>query len=343
MWDLTKEYKAPFTGYWGSQDEQPTTEGSILELFGKFDDIQAYQVTERSLKRAKEFVSRMQANGGTNINEAMLTALKNAQSLQSRIRLTPLIIFLTDGEPTVGETHLDAILRNMRKANSDNIVSIYTLAFGTGADFNFLTKVASQNKGFGRKIYEAADATLQLQGFFDEIASPLLTDVHFVYGNNTDVSDLTETKIPNWFRGSEAVIAGRVDPKSSTLSVAIDGTSAKGPYNSIEDFPIDIDSTSLTPPLISRLPLPKDSEKNETGKFSLEKIWAYLTIQELLKKRQVNDNQKELETINEKALNLSLKVKFVEVLQWDFVANILFHFSVWVRNAAYVFGGSETE
>lgn len=308
MWDLAKEYVAPTSDYyWEDSTEAPVTEESAnAENFGKYDDIQAYQVSERSLKRAKQFVAKMVPAGGTDINGAMLAALKNAQSLQSRIRLTPLIIFLTDGEPTVGETHPDAILRNMRKANSDNAVSIYTLAFGTGADFSFLTKVSTQNRGFARKIYEAADASIQLKGFFDEVASPLLTDVQFVYDNNTSVSDVTETKIANYFRGSEAVVAGRIDTEAARIQVAIDGISAKGSYHNIEDFPVFIDPISPKIPNIPQQDVVK--EKSETGSFSLEKIWAYLTIQELLKKRQVNDDAKDLKVINQKALDLSLKV-----------------------------------
>ncbi len=61
-----------------------------------------------------------------------------------------------------GETNLDSILSNIRRGNSDGVVSVFSLAFGSGADYSFLTKVSAQNKGFARKIYEASDATLQL-------------------------------------------------------------------------------------------------------------------------------------------------------------------------------------
>ena len=126
----------------------------------------------------------MEATGATNINGAVLTALNNTYAVQKKIQLTPLIIFLTDGEPTQGisthkkkklymnipfdyksgETNLDSILSNIRRGNSDGVVSVFSLAFGSGADYSFLTKVSAQNKGFARKIYEASDATLQLKG-----------------------------------------------------------------------------------------------------------------------------------------------------------------------------------
>ena len=162
---MKKAYEAPEQNHWGPP-EPTTVEPETLpqSSFGSYDDIFAYPVTNASVARAKEFVDRMQATGSTNINDALITALKNTQSVQAKIRLTPLIIFLTDGEPTVGETNADSILSNVRKANNDGVVSIFSLAFGTGADFNFITKVSAQNKGFSRKIYEASDATLQLKG-----------------------------------------------------------------------------------------------------------------------------------------------------------------------------------
>jgi len=81
---------------------KPFVEEITQTSFGKYDDIFAYPVTPASIKRAKEFVNKMEATGATNINGAVLTALNNTYAVQKKIKLTPLIIFLTDGEPTQG-------------------------------------------------------------------------------------------------------------------------------------------------------------------------------------------------------------------------------------------------
>jgi Mg-chelatase subunit ChlD len=164
---LRKPYKGPDHYYFNSPPEETTEDATVVPQnnesevkFGPYDDILAYPVTEQSVKRAKEFVAAMEVTSSTNINDALLLALKNSQSVQSRVRLTPIIIFLTDGEPTASVTDTTEILKNVRKGNSDDVVSIFCLAFGTGTDYQFLTKISSQNRGFARKIYEAADATL---------------------------------------------------------------------------------------------------------------------------------------------------------------------------------------
>ncbi|EFX86736.1 hypothetical protein DAPPUDRAFT_221972 [Daphnia pulex] len=325
-WDLRKPYKGPDHYYFNSPPEETTEDATAVPQnnesevkFGPYDDILAYPVTEQSVKRAKEFVAAMDVTSSTNINDALLLALKNSQSVQSRVRLTPIIIFLTDGEPTASVTDTTEILKNVRKGNSDDVVSIFCLAFGTGTDYQFLTKISSQNRGFARKIYEAADATLQLKGFFDEVASPLLSNVNFVYNNNGPVKhDVTETNVPNFFKGTEFVVAGRIDPKFN-LSASISGTGASGSFLFPNVSPImricappvtAWDCPDIVVPAAPNVTVVTKPKKS----FSLEKIWAYMTIQDMLRKRQVIDDAKRIVEINQKALNLSLTYDFVTPL-----------------------------
>jgi hypothetical protein len=124
-----------------------------------------------------------------------------------------LIIFLTDGEPTVGVTDPSLIQKFIQNANANLTIPIFSLGFGEGADFPFLRKLSLQNYGFGRKIYEASDAALQLKGFYNEIASPLLSKVVFNYTSpEFNITDLTVTEFPTIFGGNEVVVAGRLTP-----------------------------------------------------------------------------------------------------------------------------------
>lgn len=65
-----------------------------------------------------------------------------------------------------------------------------------------------KNLGFARHIYEAADASLQLQEFYKQISSPLLSNVTFNYVSN--VTEVTKRHFPILFRGSELVVAGAI-------------------------------------------------------------------------------------------------------------------------------------
>ena len=237
----------------------------------------------------------MDATGGTNINEALLRALKSSGLAQTKLNVTSMIIFLTDGDPTEGVTDSDAITANVKKANSDGLVPIFSLAFGTGADFGLLKKISSQNSGFVRKIYEASDATLQLKGFFSEVASLLLTNVKFIYEGQ--VENVTESTVANYFQGSEVVVTGRV---TDLLQGSVSATSANGSYLTVFN---PNDERSIPCGFIKCDPVPNVPETDESS-FSLEKIWAYLTIKQLLEKSESQDDP----TLRRKALDLSLKV-----------------------------------
>lgn len=93
----------------------------------------------------------------------------------------------------------------------DSRVPIFTLSFGEEADKNFLRKLSLKNYAFSRHIYEAADASLQLQQFYKQISSPVMSNVTFKYQDN--VEDITRVNFPIYFRGCELVICGRYEGK----------------------------------------------------------------------------------------------------------------------------------
>ncbi|XP_045898363.1 inter-alpha-trypsin inhibitor heavy chain H3-like, partial [Micropterus dolomieu] len=64
-----------------------------------------------------------------------------------------------------------------------------------------------QNNGAARRIYEDSDADLQLKGFYEEVATPLLTDVTMIYAG---AHNLTQTNFSQYYNGSEIVVAGQI-------------------------------------------------------------------------------------------------------------------------------------
>lgn len=122
---------------------------------------------------------------GTNIHDALKTATlvahEGLQNITTEDKPEPIIVFLTDGEPTVGEVRPSKIQSTVREFNLNPQASIFSLALGNDADFSFLKKLSLRNSGFARKIYEASDTALQLTDFYRQVASPLLANVTFSY------------------------------------------------------------------------------------------------------------------------------------------------------------------
>ena len=239
---------------------------------------------------------------GTNIERAVtqgIGELVNRDTDITEVR-SPVLVFLTDGEPTKGITDKDKILESVRVSNEVTI-PIFSLAFGQGADYDLVKKLSAQNAGFARKIYEASDADKQISGFYKEISVTLLNDVTFTY-LDADVSNVTETKFPYFFEGSETIIAGRMITAELQGSLVL---RSEIEANSVEGIRI-----------LQTNALEEDSEfshmKNLTGPGDYEKItekvWAYLTIKELLKKELATENPELKKGYNRRVLELSLRV-----------------------------------
>jgi len=116
------------------------------------------------------YVESLEAKGGTNIHQGLLLGLaKIGGPLTSEMEVQPMLIFLTDGHATVGVTSNQDILVDVLLANVNASAPIFCLSFGRFADFALMKTLSLQNHAFTRKIYIAADAALQLEGFYKEV------------------------------------------------------------------------------------------------------------------------------------------------------------------------------
>uniref|UniRef100_A0AAX7VPY7 Inter-alpha-trypsin inhibitor heavy chain H3 n=1 Tax=Astatotilapia calliptera TaxID=8154 RepID=A0AAX7VPY7_ASTCA len=226
------------------------------------------KATKENITEAMDYIRRMSSRGTTNINDAVLTAVnmlvKDRQMERLPDRSADMIILLTDGMPNEGESNTGKIQENMRTAIGGNM-SLYCLGFGNDVDYSFLDVMSKQNKGLARRIFEASDAAAQLQGFYDEVASPLLLEVDMHYPDNA-VDSLTTSHFSYLFNGTEIVVA---------------------------DFRVQ-------------------DEEYIFGDFT-ERLWAYLTIQQLLDKRSSGTPDEKANT-TAKALDMSLQYSFVTPL-----------------------------
>lgn len=253
------------------------------------------------MSRCLSFVS------GTNINAALLSAaqlvnpLSTGSSNPLLSRRVPLVIFLTDGEATIGVTAGDTILSNAKEALG--AASLFGLAFGDDADFLLLKRLALDNRGVARMVYEDADAALQLKGFYDEIANPLLSDVQLSYLED-QAFDITRSLFPNYFQGSELVVAGRVKQGVKDLKVSMSASDSKQR--------IKLENNVLISSVKENNSLTADCSGDLEGLSRIvHRLWAYFTIKELLLAKMNTTDPAVQRLLAEKATNLSLKYNFV--------------------------------
>nr|CAD7402716.1 unnamed protein product [Timema poppensis] len=273
--------------------------------------------TPANIRIAKEFVGSLVDDSSTNIYGALLKALdvvrlgRNLTSSNDVLyeNPEPMIIFLTDGQPNEEESDLTVIADTVTASNKNASAAIFCLAFGENADLEFLKKLSLRNSGFARKIYEASDAAIQLQDFYRQVASPLLADVSFNYTEGqVEEGSVSKTHFNTLFLGSEFVVTGKL--KSTELT---GGLTARSP-NGTTSLPFGPDIIVICP----RFPPTGEptEEHNVTNASFMERLWAYLTIQQLLEKDKV-DSPPEVNTSSPnkmKALEIALKYSFVTPL-----------------------------
>ncbi|XP_048029068.1 inter-alpha-trypsin inhibitor heavy chain H3-like isoform X2 [Megalobrama amblycephala] len=250
------------------------------------------KATKQNLENAKSFVKEIRDRGATDINAAVLAGV-DMINRHPREGTASILILLTDGDPTSGEINIERIMANVKKAIGLKF-PLYCLGFGHDVNFDFLTKMSLENGGVARRIYEDSDADLQLQGFYDEVAVPLLTDIQLQYTGGTN---LTKTSFNLYFNGSEIVVSGQITDNSvesfSTEVIAV----SKGNNVTYQDTVMIKDPSDVPP---------------ENEDF-MQRLWAYLTVKQLLE-RQVLLKGQEKEDEEKEALKLSLKYQFVTPL-----------------------------
>ena len=164
-----------------------------------------YAPNLRSASRAEDaedFVRGLSALGGTNINDALLEALERLPGERPEI-----IIFLTDGLPTVGIQDAGPIIANVREAAGP---TVRLFAFGVGYDVNtvLLDSIAQENRGTSDYVRPGEDIAQAVSGFYEKVSTPVLADISLDFGA-INVLDVYPQPLPDLFAGSQLVVVGR--------------------------------------------------------------------------------------------------------------------------------------
>ncbi|MCI0337173.1 MAG: VIT and VWA domain-containing protein [Acidobacteria bacterium] len=221
---------------------------------------------EEGKKQAREFIERMKATGGTNINDALVAAIKQLQA-SSRPQM---VVLITDGQPTVGVTQAGKILNNIKEANKSN-ARLFT--FGVGYDVNtiLLDGLANENRGTVGYIEPNEDIELKVSGFFAKVNHPVLSDVKIDWGGlKTEM--VYPRAVPDIFHGSQLILIGRYRSavEQLTLSGQINGRERRFVYDDLR-FP----------------------EKQHENEF-LPHLWAMRRVGHLIDQIRLNGESKEM-------------------------------------------------
>src|SRR5215204_2935883 len=172
-------------------------------------------VNADSRRRGEEFVKKLKPSGGTNINDALRAALRQFDSTDR----PKMLVFVTDGRPTVGESNVERIIKNAKEIKVDGL-RLFT--FGVGYDVNtqLLDKLAEENSGTADYVEPKEDLEIKVSNFFTKVNSPVLTDLDLDFGGvQTDL--LYPRKLTDIFKGTQLTILGRYRNSSDLNNITV--------------------------------------------------------------------------------------------------------------------------
>lgn len=165
---------------------------------------QRVAVGTEPLAEALARIERLQAAGGTNLDGALAAALAGQGELEGRV---PILVFLTDGEATVGECATEAILAHVRSANAAR-TRIFALGVGSGVNTFLLDPLAAENGGARDYVRESERIDERARALFAKLAHPVMTDLTLTI-DGLAPTKLVPARLPDLFAGDRIELFGR--------------------------------------------------------------------------------------------------------------------------------------
>jgi Ca-activated chloride channel family protein len=167
--------------------------------------------TPDQVGEAKKWVEKLNANGGTAIDDALKAALAFRSKDEGRVFT---VIFFTDGTPTIGVTDNDKILKNVAAANTAN-TRIFTFGVGDDVNATFLDALADQTRALCTYVRPAEDIENKVSGLYSKISNPVLTNLKIETTNGIAFNEVYPTQLPDLFHGGQLVVMGRYSGKGA--------------------------------------------------------------------------------------------------------------------------------
>ncbi|HMG69829.1 MAG TPA: VIT domain-containing protein [Gemmatimonadaceae bacterium] len=199
--------------------------------------------TRENLAAAERYLDQLDAEGSTNISGALDEAL-SARVQAGRL---PIVLFLTDGQPTVGERDGSVIASNVAKQRGSRRV----FTFGVGADLNIslIEQLALEGRGTASFVRPEESVERAVSIVASRLTSPLVTDVR-VRADGVRLLKMHPSGPVDIFAGEDLVLLARYDGSGNAV-LRFDGQTTSGPvsWSSRVSFP----ERSRENPFVARL------------------------------------------------------------------------------------------
>jgi Ca-activated chloride channel homolog len=239
---------------------------------------QPVSATPENLRKAREFLASRQGSGGTEMMEAIHTALAPSDE-QDHVRI---VCFMTDGY--VGNDM--EIISKVQKHPNARI-----FAFGIGESVNrfLLDKMAEYGRGEVEYVTLGDDGSAAARRFHERVRNPLLTDIAIDWAG-LPVADVYPKRLPDLFSAKPLILTGRYTASARGV-IRLSGNLAGQHF--VKEIPIE---------------LPETQNEHDV----LATLWARTRIDDLMSQDYEGiQNGDTLTEVREAITNLGLEYRLV--------------------------------
>ncbi len=221
-------------------------------------------------RRGEDFVAKLTPSGGTNINDSLRAALRQFDDSER----PKMLVFMTDGLPTVGESNIEKIIANANQIKTENL-RLFT--FGVGYDVNtrLLDRLAAEHSGAADYVEPKENIEVKISNFFTKVNSPVLTGLEMDFGG-VQIDGMYPRKLNDIFKGTQMTIIGRYKNNADLENISLRLTGKAGREWKTYVYP--------------KLDFPLRAGVNDF----LPRLWATRRVGWLMEQIRSNGEQKEL-------------------------------------------------
>lgn len=217
----------------------------------------------------RKWIEGLDSTGGTAIRDALLAALEIRGNDASRPFV---IVFFTDGMPTIGETNPEKITRDVLAKIKPN-TRIFTFGVGDDVNATMLDMLAEKTKAVTTYVRPAEDIEIKSSAMVSKISNPVLVNLSLTFSPDIQVLDIYPTSLPDIFEGSQLMVFGKYKGKGgSAIKLRGDLANEKKEFVYEYNFP----------------------EKTSDSKSFVEQLWARRKVGFLLDQIRANGEKGEL-------------------------------------------------
>ncbi|HYF50101.1 MAG TPA: VIT domain-containing protein [Planctomycetota bacterium] len=163
--------------------------------------------TKENIAKANAAVDQIEASGATNIDGALSAAL--GSDFSEGEAKAKMVVFMTDGLPTIGVTDASSILKNVQTGNAKSKVRIFNFGVGNEVNTHLLDKMSLDYDGVSTYVSPRENIETKVADLTNKIRHPVMTNVALSYGTGSGANSIYPKRIPALYRGGEILMVGR--------------------------------------------------------------------------------------------------------------------------------------